>query len=292
MRSSMPANANRNAPPVKCELPPRSSNGAASSIRTRAPCSCAEIAAQSAALPAPITSTSGRCWESSMEFMIERALRVGTLRVEWLDGAGGVHGRQHVARISKLVERGAEPQHRLGRLRIKRAARTVTELGFERARRQRMITVAAESRLDEVLECFAGCRCDPHPRIEMIASRAPEIGVRLRIHFGSEGARGVLAHRLVGEVLEAHDAVHQRAPKHVLDAKLAVETAPRIGPVGVRKPARMRPRFNLRDAVGRKRMRLAQMQHGVRGRMGRAAARVTLEGYARLGEIERLCPFG
>src|SRR5262245_22020263 len=92
-------------------------------------------------------------------------------------------------------------------------------------------------------------------------------------------------------MLKAHDAMHQRARQHVLDAELAVETALWIGAVGVRKPAGMRPGFDLRDAVGRERMRLAQMQHGVGGRMGRAAAGMALEGDARLGKIEGLRPF-
>src|SRR5215831_18335618 len=175
MRSSMPANANRNAPPVKCELPPRSSNGAASSISTRAPCSWAEIAAQSAALPAPTTSTSGRCCDSSTEFMTEEALRVGALRVEGLDRAGGIHGCKHIAHIGKLVERGAEPQHRLGCLRIERAARAVAELGLERTLGQRMIMVAAKRRLDDVLERLASGGRDPHPRIEVIVGRVPAI---------------------------------------------------------------------------------------------------------------------
>src|SRR5262249_31295218 len=66
---STPENANRNAPPVKWELPPRSSNGAASSIATRAPLSCAEIAAHNAALPAPTTRTSGSSNGKAAEFM-------------------------------------------------------------------------------------------------------------------------------------------------------------------------------------------------------------------------------
>src|SRR5262245_17087768 len=45
-------------PAVKRLLPPDSSSGAASSISTEAPCSCAASAAQNAALPAPTTMTS------------------------------------------------------------------------------------------------------------------------------------------------------------------------------------------------------------------------------------------
>ncbi len=50
--------------------------------------------------------------------------------------------------------------------------------------------------------------------------------------------------------------------------------------------------FDALDALGRKRMRGTKMQHGIGSRMGRAAARMTLEGDARVGEIERLRPFG
>src|SRR5262252_5324832 len=45
-------------PAVKRLLPPDSSSGAASSISTEAPCSCAASAAQNAAFPAPTTMTS------------------------------------------------------------------------------------------------------------------------------------------------------------------------------------------------------------------------------------------
>src|SRR3989304_8015826 len=45
-------------PPAKRLLPPDSSSGAASSIRTLAPFSCAASAAHSAALPLPATITS------------------------------------------------------------------------------------------------------------------------------------------------------------------------------------------------------------------------------------------
>ena len=64
------ARAVAKAPPVKCELPPRSSNGAASSISTRAPFSCAEIAAHNAALPAPTTSTSGSSTGNAAALMV------------------------------------------------------------------------------------------------------------------------------------------------------------------------------------------------------------------------------
>ena len=56
--SSRPSCAKRKPPAVKYELPPFSSSGAFSSTSTRAPPSCAEIAAVSAALPAPTTTTS------------------------------------------------------------------------------------------------------------------------------------------------------------------------------------------------------------------------------------------
>src|SRR5215218_3800961 len=46
------------APAVKRVLPPASSSGARSSTATRAPCSCADSAAQNAALPPPTTTTS------------------------------------------------------------------------------------------------------------------------------------------------------------------------------------------------------------------------------------------
>jgi hypothetical protein len=132
-----------------------------------------------------------------MEFMTERALSVDAPRVEWLDRARGIHGRKHIASIGKLVEGGAEPQHSLGRMRIKYAAGTVAELGFERARRQRMVLVAAKGRLDDVLERLASGGRDPHSRIEVIVSRAPETGIRLRIHFGGERPRGAVAHRVI-----------------------------------------------------------------------------------------------
>src|SRR6266508_4488085 len=45
-------------PAVKRLLPPDSSSGAASNMRTEAPCSCAANAAQNAAFPAPTTITS------------------------------------------------------------------------------------------------------------------------------------------------------------------------------------------------------------------------------------------
>src|ERR671930_1539430 len=50
--------AKRKPPAVKNELPPRQASGAFSSTRTRAPCSRAESAAHSAALPPPTTMTS------------------------------------------------------------------------------------------------------------------------------------------------------------------------------------------------------------------------------------------
>src|SRR5262245_58574573 len=56
--SSTPLSTTRTEPAVKRLLPPDSSSGAASSISTDAPCSCAASAAQKAALPAPTTMTS------------------------------------------------------------------------------------------------------------------------------------------------------------------------------------------------------------------------------------------
>src|SRR4051812_39702701 len=57
-RSSNPLWTKRKPPAVKVELPPRSSSLAFSSTSTLAPCSFAERAAHSAALPAPTTITS------------------------------------------------------------------------------------------------------------------------------------------------------------------------------------------------------------------------------------------
>ena len=57
LRRSSPSWAKRKIPPEKRLLPPRCSRGAASSTRTRAPCSCADNAAHNAALPAPTTIT-------------------------------------------------------------------------------------------------------------------------------------------------------------------------------------------------------------------------------------------
>ena len=126
----------------------------------------------------------------------------------------------------------------------------------------------------------------------MISSRATKTVVGLCIHLGHHGACGLIAHGRVGKMLEADDAVHQRAGEHILDAEFAIEAALRIGPVGVLQPAWMRPRLDALDALRRERMRGTQMQHGVGGRMRRAAARMALEGDARVGEIERLRPFG
>ncbi len=173
---------------------------------------------------------------------------------------------EYIARVGELIERAAEPQHLLGRSLIERAPRAVTELGLERALRQRMIAITAERAIDEMLMRLARRSRDPHPGIEMIVSRATETVVGPRIHLGHERARGV-AHGRVGEMLEAHDAVHQRAGEHILDAEFAVEAALRIGPVGVLQPARMGPRFDSLDALGREPMRGTQMQHGVGGRM-------------------------
>src|SRR5262245_6529175 len=56
--SSTPLYTTRIKPAVKRLLPPASPSGAASSITTLAPCSCAASAAQNAALPPPTTITS------------------------------------------------------------------------------------------------------------------------------------------------------------------------------------------------------------------------------------------
>jgi hypothetical protein len=56
--SSIPVWQKRNPPAVKYEFPPFSSSAAFSRMRTLAPFSRAAIAAQSAALPAPTTTTS------------------------------------------------------------------------------------------------------------------------------------------------------------------------------------------------------------------------------------------
>src|SRR5579872_5659601 len=57
-RSSTPSWQKRKPPAVKVELPPRSSSVAFSSTSTLTPCSAADSAAHSAALPAPTTMTS------------------------------------------------------------------------------------------------------------------------------------------------------------------------------------------------------------------------------------------
>src|SRR6202008_4164808 len=130
----------------------------------------------------------------------------------------------------------------------------VTELGLERALRQRMIAIAAERTLDEMLVHLTRRGRDPHAGIEMILTRATETVVGLRIHFRHQRASTIIAHGRVGEMFEAHDAVHQRAREHILDAELAIEPALRIGPVGVLQPARMRARLNALDALGCERM--------------------------------------
>src|SRR5437016_14481293 len=106
-------------------------------MSTRAPFSWAEIAAQSAALPAPTTSTSGRSLARSTDGMIFQAdlfeSRVGAAAscVQRLDRrvrshAGGQH-LQDLGDIGDVVEVGNEADQRVGAIRIERRARAIAE---------------------------------------------------------------------------------------------------------------------------------------------------------------------
>src|SRR4029077_16826397 len=101
------------------------------------------------------------------------ALRVSPPGVERLHAARVRHCGEHIAHIGELIKRAAEPQHPLGRSLIERAPRTVTELGLERALRQRMVAITAERTVDEMLIRLPRRRRGPHPGLEMIICRAP-----------------------------------------------------------------------------------------------------------------------
>src|SRR4051794_24526866 len=118
------------------------------------------------------------------------SLRARPPDVERLDAARMRHGCEHIAHVGELIERAAEPQHLLGRSLVERTPGAVTELGLERALWQRMVTIAAERTIDEMLVRLTRRSRDPQTGIEMIVSRAPQAVIGLRIHFGRERPRG------------------------------------------------------------------------------------------------------
>src|SRR6185369_16447132 len=100
----------------------------------------------------PISSNAPACGSELCACLSPRylALRVSPPGVERLDAARMRHGGKHIAHIGELIERAAEPQHLLGRSLIERAPRAITELGLERALRQRMIAITAKGTVHEM----------------------------------------------------------------------------------------------------------------------------------------------
>src|SRR5262249_52341183 len=110
-------------------LPRDSSSGAASSITTLAPCSCAANAAQNAALPAPTTITSALC----AAIRLLRRLRGAAMRfrpgsgvfhelfdlpeLAFVEGAALLGRLQNVPPCGERVQRHAELAHDLLALR-------------------------------------------------------------------------------------------------------------------------------------------------------------------------------
>src|SRR5262245_53007916 len=103
--SSNDLKANRNPPAVKKPLPPRQASGAFSSTRTRAPCSCADSAAQSAALPPPTTITSYRSGMASLS-------DAGRVRA----GDAPEHGAGHESAAARVVHVEESAHHLAARV--------------------------------------------------------------------------------------------------------------------------------------------------------------------------------
>src|SRR5439155_9777965 len=122
--SSTPLRTTRIEPAVKRLLPPDSSSGAASSITTLAPCSCAASAAQKAALPAPTTITS-----AVAAIALLRCLRGATMRFR--PGGGILHeffGFAEFAFIEGAALLGRVEHVPPGRERVQRDAKLAQDL--------------------------------------------------------------------------------------------------------------------------------------------------------------------
>ena len=124
----------------------------------------------------------------------------------------------------------------------------------------------------------------------MVVRRELRIGVNVRLDLRQHGPQRRILVRVALKVLELHRAVHERTRDAVLDAKLRVERRQRVGTVGVIQAALVRPRFDARNVIGFEIMLAHQHQHGVDRRMRAAAARVLLDGDARLDDVPGFAP--
>ena len=258
------------------------------------------MAAQSAALPAPITSTSGRCCDNSMEFMtsLRVALRVGApRRLERLDAlrAGRDHGRRARRRRRPALERAAQPQQRLRSSASSRAQRCAQS-------RNLASSVPAGSGWSRSRPSGASTKCSnasprgrghPHPGVEVLVGLARRHHVGLGVDLRGQRSRGAGSRtassekcsRLTMPCISARASTYWtlNLPSRPLCGSGRLVCWSRRGWV---QDSIRATRSGARSCVG------AQMQHGVDRRMGRAAAGVALEGDARLGEVEGLRPFG
>src|SRR5579885_1795892 len=99
------------APAVKRLLPPRSASGAASSMRTWAPRSCAASAAQKAAFPAPTTTTS-QLFAIAAPSELRRVLAGGDARPEHQRAVGGARAAQRRLEPLRVIDIDAVAAHR------------------------------------------------------------------------------------------------------------------------------------------------------------------------------------
>src|SRR5262249_3982380 len=105
-----------------------------------------------------------------------------------------------------------------------------------------------------------------------------------------DGPDGWIAEGICLEVLDADRAVGKRTRQAVLHAELRLESALRVGSVGVLEPPRVRPTFDARDFVLPRVMAAHEIKHAVGRGTGAAAKGKLLEGDAGLDDGERAAP--
>ena len=140
----------------------------------------------------------------------------------------------------RLVEAEQQVLQMRHRCRRQRAGGAIGEFVGERLLRQRVVRTAAERGADAVRNHRPVVEGDPHLGAERLGG-VVVLGVGRGVDaLHQRAGRRVMEGRAL-EILE-HDAAGQGGARQaILHAELGVEAALRVGPVGVREAARMRP---------------------------------------------------
>src|SRR6185503_8678396 len=215
-RSCGSSKAMRSTAPAQCVLPPRMSRGAFSSTSTRlAPFSCAETAAESAALPAPTTMTS---YSSIARFSSGEA-------------AGQMHELAHAGSV-EMVDAAGKLDDACGDGRLEPGRQAVADLdevlGLSDRRRPPLAARPVAARLQDA----PAVELDPQQDMHFLEATG-DCRVEAQLELAQKLLHVGLRQPRVGEGANTDLAVQESAGRRILQRELSIEARLRTRPVDV-----------------------------------------------------------